>query len=243
MQPTNHPSNPNSANTGAWAALGILVFVAIVSTIFVSIGSGDQPAETTSSTQAPEPLAAERPPRPPAPETLITLECTPVTAVQLSSFRGIIFETATEVFESLTPEGMVLFIVTDEEEPLVAGGYADLTTGNLTHKVLLRSERGGYMILDSRGCPPTPAGATTTTIVATTTPARIPAGSFRIPDTTGMEYNAALIELLEFDLRVERVDVVDDDVPEGIVIRTEPAAGEVLSDGGVVAVIVSSGPS
>ena len=77
--------------------------------------------------------------------------------------------------------------------------------------------------------------------IPTTTTTR-PPGELPLPDVVGVEFNDALLELFDFDVRIEREDEPSDDVAEGVIISTDPEAGEMVSEEAVVLVIVSSGP-
>ena len=77
--------------------------------------------------------------------------------------------------------------------------------------------------------------------IPTTTTTR-PPGELPLPDVVGVEFNDALLELFDFDVRIEREDEPSDDVAEGAIISTDPEAGEMVSEEAVVLVIVSSGP-
>ena len=74
--------------------------------------------------------------------------------------------------------------------------------------------------------------------IPTTTTTR-PPGELPLPDVVGVEFNDALLELFDFDVRIEREDEPSDDVTEGVIISTDPEAGEMVSEEEVVLVIVS----
>lgn len=62
-----------------------------------------------------------------------------------------------------------------------------------------------------------------------------------VPDVSGMTYDRANQELLDTELLAIRVDEENADVAEGIVIRTDPAAGESVNPGQEIQVYVSLG--
>jgi beta-lactam-binding protein with PASTA domain len=68
-----------------------------------------------------------------------------------------------------------------------------------------------------------------------------PAASSTVPDVTGMTYERANDELASVDLLAYRLDEENAEVAEGNVIRTEPSAGETLTPGDEVRVVVSEG--
>ncbi len=63
-----------------------------------------------------------------------------------------------------------------------------------------------------------------------------------IPDVARGSYDQAVAKLKERHLKAQRVDTFDDTVESGVVIRTQPAAGESIPRNSVVKVIVSKGP-
>ena len=63
----------------------------------------------------------------------------------------------------------------------------------------------------------------------------------QIPDLTGLEFSEALGLLFELDFRTLRMDESDPAVEEGLVLRTEPAAGSLLRGQEIVTIFVSSG--
>ncbi|WP_127473631.1 Stk1 family PASTA domain-containing Ser/Thr kinase [Microbacterium sulfonylureivorans] len=69
----------------------------------------------------------------------------------------------------------------------------------------------------------------------------VPSTARIVPDVAGMTYDRANEELLDEELGAFRVDEESSDVPEGIVIRTDPAAGESVNPGQQVDVYVSIG--
>jgi serine/threonine-protein kinase len=63
-----------------------------------------------------------------------------------------------------------------------------------------------------------------------------------LPDLTRKPYDQAVASLQALQLGAVRVDAFDDTVPAGRVVSTNPAAGQALRPGQVVAVTVSKGP-
>ncbi|HEY7582168.1 MAG TPA: Stk1 family PASTA domain-containing Ser/Thr kinase [Acidimicrobiia bacterium] len=64
-----------------------------------------------------------------------------------------------------------------------------------------------------------------------------------LPDLAGQEDNDAFAELNRLDLNWETVTEDSNDFGEGIVIRTQPGAGELVRAGDTITVVVSSGAS
>jgi eukaryotic-like serine/threonine-protein kinase len=64
-----------------------------------------------------------------------------------------------------------------------------------------------------------------------------------IPALVGMERGVALNMVSEFGWQVSAVDETSEDVEPGIVIRTDPVAGERLDEGDSFSIIVSTGPA
>ena len=62
-----------------------------------------------------------------------------------------------------------------------------------------------------------------------------------IPSLAGVDFNDALSDLFELDFRTTVIDEADPELEEGLVIRTEPAAGSLLRGGENVTIFVSSG--
>ena len=63
-----------------------------------------------------------------------------------------------------------------------------------------------------------------------------------LPDYSGMPYEEAVNDLVERGLVPEKVGEASSTVAERLVIRTDPAAGEVVDEGAMVAVYISTGP-
>jgi len=80
-------------------------------------------------------------------------------------------------------------------------------------------------------------GPTTETPPATVATER----TLPMPDVSDTEFNDALLELYDYDLRVERVDSPSADVPAGFVIDTDPPTGSDIAPGDVIVVVVSAG--
>jgi serine/threonine-protein kinase len=74
-------------------------------------------------------------------------------------------------------------------------------------------------------------------VVVSRGPAPVP-----VPDLRDQPYDAAAAALTDAGLTPARQDVFDNDVAEGRVIRTEPAAGTEVDRGSEVTVVVSRGP-
>lgn len=64
-----------------------------------------------------------------------------------------------------------------------------------------------------------------------------------LPDLSGQADNDAFAELNRLDLNWETVTEASNDFDEGIVIRTQPGAGELVRAGDTITVVVSTGPS
>ena len=62
-----------------------------------------------------------------------------------------------------------------------------------------------------------------------------------VPDLAGKEFGEAIDDLFELDFRTSRIDEPDPEVPEGIVLRTEPEANSLLRGRETVTIFVSSG--
>lgn len=69
----------------------------------------------------------------------------------------------------------------------------------------------------------------------------LPDSSRIVPDVTTMSYEQAIDVLEQNDLLADRRPVADDTVPEGDVVRTDPAAGTSVAQGQAVTVYVSTG--
>jgi eukaryotic-like serine/threonine-protein kinase len=69
------------------------------------------------------------------------------------------------------------------------------------------------------------------------------AEEFELPAFSGQEDNEVFAELNRLDLTWETVTEDSNDFDEGIVIRTQPAAGELVRAGDAITVVVSSGAS
>lgn len=67
--------------------------------------------------------------------------------------------------------------------------------------------------------------------------------SHTVPVLAGIEQGEALNMVSEFDWDVTVVEEFSDDVPLGVVIRTDPAAGTSVDEGGAFTVVVSKGPA
>lgn len=80
----------------------------------------------------------------------------------------------------------------------------------------------------------------TTTTTTTTTPEIV--NGRPVPEVTELEVNEAILELFDWDLRFERVDRPDADVPVGFVIETNPSPGTRVSAESTVTIVVSTGP-
>lgn len=62
-----------------------------------------------------------------------------------------------------------------------------------------------------------------------------------VPDLAGQTLNEALAKLFDLDFRITQVEEPDPEVEEGLVLRTEPAAGSLLRGREIVTVYVSTG--
>jgi eukaryotic-like serine/threonine-protein kinase len=75
------------------------------------------------------------------------------------------------------------------------------------------------------------------TILVSTGPEQV-----RVPNVTGQRADDAEVALRDAGFNVNRRSVTDESVPDGDVVRTEPAAGSEQPRGSSVTLIVSSGP-
>ncbi|HSL26234.1 MAG TPA: Stk1 family PASTA domain-containing Ser/Thr kinase [Acidimicrobiia bacterium] len=66
---------------------------------------------------------------------------------------------------------------------------------------------------------------------------------FALPDLANLEDNEAFQQLSDLGLRVVQQREASNEVPEGVVIRTEPAAGELVKPEDTITLIISSGPA
>ncbi|HEX2420541.1 MAG TPA: Stk1 family PASTA domain-containing Ser/Thr kinase [Acidimicrobiia bacterium] len=69
------------------------------------------------------------------------------------------------------------------------------------------------------------------------------AEEFELPAFSGQEDNDVFAELARLDLTWDTVTEDSNDFNEGVVIRTQPAAGELVRAGDTITVVVSTGPS
>ncbi|NYF18103.1 serine/threonine-protein kinase [Microbacterium sp. AK009] len=69
----------------------------------------------------------------------------------------------------------------------------------------------------------------------------VPSSARIVPDVSGMTYERAVVELEGQDLVPSQITEPSVDVPEGAVIRTDPASGVSVSPGQDVLVVVSAG--
>jgi serine/threonine-protein kinase len=69
------------------------------------------------------------------------------------------------------------------------------------------------------------------------------AEEFELPEFSGQEDNEVFAELARLDLTWETVTEDSNDFDEGIVIRTQPEAGELVRAGDAITVVVSTGAS
>jgi beta-lactam-binding protein with PASTA domain len=69
------------------------------------------------------------------------------------------------------------------------------------------------------------------------------AEEFELPEFSGQEDNEVFAELARLDLTWDTVTEDSNDFDEGIVIRTQPAAAELVRAGDTITVVVSSGAS
>lgn len=67
--------------------------------------------------------------------------------------------------------------------------------------------------------------------------------SHEVPALVGLEQGEALNMISEFDWEVVTTEAADDEVPAGVVIRTDPAAGTSLAEGSPFSLVVSTGPA
>jgi serine/threonine-protein kinase len=67
--------------------------------------------------------------------------------------------------------------------------------------------------------------------------------SHEVPDLVGLEQGEALNMISEFDWDVVTSEEADDEVPAGVVIRTDPVSGTSLAEGSSLSLVVSTGPA
>lgn len=63
-----------------------------------------------------------------------------------------------------------------------------------------------------------------------------------LPELRGQPFLVARAQLVAAGIEVDREEVADDEVPEGMVVGTDPDAGEEVEPGSEVTVLVSTGP-
>ncbi|MFT3951956.1 MAG: Stk1 family PASTA domain-containing Ser/Thr kinase [Oscillospiraceae bacterium] len=64
-----------------------------------------------------------------------------------------------------------------------------------------------------------------------------------VPDVTKMSLDDGKNQITQYGLKSSEVKEYSDDVEKGLIIRTEPAAGETSAEGSTVVIYVSNGPS
>ncbi|MGE0139553.1 MAG: PASTA domain-containing protein, partial [Ilumatobacteraceae bacterium] len=67
--------------------------------------------------------------------------------------------------------------------------------------------------------------------------------SNEVPDLVGIEYGEALNMISEFGWNIATSEEPSDDIQDGAVLRTEPAAGAMLKEGDNFLVVLSTGPA
>lgn len=67
--------------------------------------------------------------------------------------------------------------------------------------------------------------------------------SHEVPRLAGLEVGEARNLVSEFDWTVDEVQEASDEVPVGVVVRSDPAEGEALDEGGTLTLVVSAGPA
>jgi beta-lactam-binding protein with PASTA domain/tRNA A-37 threonylcarbamoyl transferase component Bud32 len=155
--------------------------------------------------------------------------------------------------------GGAAFLVTRELDSTSGGGAADVEVPNvitqppmdITQARKILEDAGFTVSIDPIVSDSAAAGAVITQTPAGGTTAkegddirlgvsRGPADA-RIPDVTGSEEGAAIAEIEAAGFSATTTTEANRDVPEGRVIRTEPAPGELQPRGSNVVVVVSSG--
>ncbi len=67
--------------------------------------------------------------------------------------------------------------------------------------------------------------------------------SHDVPRVAGLEVGEARNLVSEFGWTIDEVEEASDDVPVGVVVRSDPAEGDALDEGGALTLVVSSGPA
>lgn len=64
-----------------------------------------------------------------------------------------------------------------------------------------------------------------------------------VPDVAGLEYEEAVIKLEDegFEVDPNAEDIADDKIEEGLIVKTDPAAGDIVKEGSTVKLYKSSG--
>lgn len=89
-----------------------------------------------------------------------------------------------------------------------------------------------------------PADVTTQAVSESTTPGGTDIANGRaVPDVTNVEVNDAILKLFDWNLEILRLDEPNDEIPHGLVIRTEPAPGTQVAPNSPILIVVSTGPT
>lgn len=115
---------------------------------------------------------------------------------------------------------------------LVDAGFADVTT---TEEFSDSVPRGDVVSQDPGPGSRARSGQAVSIVVSRGEPKEV-------PSLAGERVSSATGAVSSLDLEVSTVSEPSDTVPEGVVISQEPSPGEILEEGDVVSLVVSSGP-
>jgi serine/threonine-protein kinase len=196
---------------------------------------------------------SERPQAPSTHNGEISAPLDRVVLHALAKDRNRRFQTASEFRDALrqAAAGIMPKLSNDDEQSSVLFNTSeDISESDLALRRL--SETGGSTRSQSR--PPVMwVWASILTIVAVIAAVAfwvasmapsslIPANSREIPKFAGIEQSVAIKQLLDLDLQPVVEEITDDDTDAGDVVRTDPAAGELVAIDTTVTVFVSIGP-
>ena len=196
---------------------------------------------------------SERPQAPSTHNGEISAPLDRVVLHALAKDRNRRFQTASEFRDALrqAAAGIMPKLSNDDEQSSVLFNTSeDISESDLALRRL--SETGGSTRSQSR--PPVMwVWASILTIVAVVAAVAfwvasmapsslIPANSREIPKFAGIEQSVAIKQLLDLDLQPVVEEITDDDTDAGDVVRTDPAAGELVAIDTTVTVFVSIGP-
>ena len=197
---------------------------------------------------------SERPQAPSTHNAEISAPLDRVVQHALAKDRNRRFQTASEFRDALrqAASGVMPKLSSDDEaqSSVLFNTSEDISESDLALRRL--SETGGSTRSQSR--PPVMwVWASILTIVAviaavafwvaTMAPSSlVPANSREIPKLAGIEQEEAVKQLLDLELKPVVEEITDDDTDAGDVVRTDPAAGELVAVDTKITVFVSIGP-